>query len=162
MYHRPEEFQKNIILDLFFLIVIIARWCAPKGKITLEELSKLLLLYVSIIADIIDMMKMIRDLKEKRCDVKYKKELFIIGCFFLSFSILELCLGLSATRISPSKTKNKFCKSFRKVPTIIINDRVDNKAMINIKMARLAEDSAKLISKFFVQFFEKEIWSKID
>lgn len=97
---------QNAILEIFFLIVIFTRWVLPKGKITLEELSKLLLIYISVIADILDMMKMVRNLRRSNCDHELKKQVFEMSLVALSVSILQLCLGLTAKRRSRTTSKD--------------------------------------------------------
>jgi hypothetical protein len=94
-------------LEFFFIIVILARWLLPKGKITLEELSKLLLIYMSVIADILDIMKMIRTIGFSKCEQSLKNSFFTFSLTILSISILQLCLSLTAKRSSTSRLNEK-------------------------------------------------------
>ena len=90
-------------LEVFFILVLLNRWLSPKGKITLEELSKLLLIYMSVIADILDMMKMIRTISYSTCEPELKELFFKLSLIVLSISTLQLCLTLTATRTKPTR-----------------------------------------------------------
>lgn len=49
-----EEWCK-ILEQMLLLILIIGRWLLPKGEITREQLSQLLLVYIGMAADIIEL-----------------------------------------------------------------------------------------------------------
>lgn len=134
-----DEFEKNIVLDMFFVIVMLARWFVPKGKITLEDLSKLLLMYITNIADILDMIKMLRDLTEVRCEIGARHVLFRVTMFFTSLSILTLCMSFTATRNKVNKLN--LLKNVKKFQPV-------NRTRESLKKCRL------MIRKLF----EKEIW----
>jgi hypothetical protein len=51
------------------LIIIIGRWVMPKAGVTRSELSQLLLVYMSLASDIIDLLSV---LAGKGIDLKYK------------------------------------------------------------------------------------------
>lgn len=154
-------------------MVILARWFIPKGKITLEDLSKLLLINITIIADILDMMKVVRDLRYTECKKVIGKWLYILGLVSLCMSILQLCLGLTATRnrrFHSIKKNGRFIKSYTKTrpPRIVINDEttVESQAELNrTKFSSRLHERLKRIRNFMaemtIKFFEKEIWSKL-
>jgi hypothetical protein len=157
---QPEDFTNQAILDVFFLVVIFCRWCMPKGKITLDDLSKLLLLYITIMADILDMMTMLRDLYQAKCRIKCKDQMFTISLVFVSISILHLCVGFTATR-------NKiytmpFVRSPKsRVPMIVINNNYDSSTILRIRFSQLLEifyNLKSMLSKMGTEFLEKEIW----
>jgi hypothetical protein len=93
----------------------------PKGKITLEELSKLLLVYMSVIADILDIMKMIRIIRNSECEQALKESFFTFALAILSISILQLCLSLTTKRAASNQVKelnlNKYNLKFFPVPS---------------------------------------------
>ena len=58
-YHQTD-FNKKTILDIFFPVSILARLCLPKGKISSADFSKLLLINMTLVADILDMIKILQ------------------------------------------------------------------------------------------------------
>jgi len=48
------EAWATVIEQLLMLILIIGRWMLPKGKLTRDQLSQLLLVYIGTAADIIE------------------------------------------------------------------------------------------------------------
>ena len=163
--------SQNANLDIFFLIVILCRWVLPKGKITLEDLSKLLLIYMSVIADILDMMKMVKHLRKANCNLK--ESFFYVSLSVLSVSILQLCLGLTAKRHSKTtkydvnliNLQNK-CKNEEQVK----QDNDDKLKKLEketncSKRRRILFSILYSVQKFYlngmnkiVKTFEKEIW----
>jgi hypothetical protein len=143
---------KNGNLEVFFLIVIFARWSLPKGKITLEELSKLLLIYMSVIADILDMMKMARNIKTSTCSYGLKKRLFDLSLVSLSVCILQLCLGLTVKR--RSRRSIKITNSSSK---LIKSISIDSRPCL----ASCLSNTQKIFIRIFnrlSELFEKEVW----
>lgn len=77
----------------FLMIIIVARWLLPKGKITRSALSQLLLVYLSLASDMIDLLSIFQEDK-------------VIGNMGMVYSILavfswstfQFCLNLVATR----------------------------------------------------------------
>ena len=58
-----EEWCK-ILEQMLLLILIIGRWLLPKGEITREQLSQLLLVYIGMAADIIELFEAFKVLWE--------------------------------------------------------------------------------------------------
>ena len=50
----PPETWNTVIEQFLMLILIIGRWLLPKGDLTREQLSQLLLVYIGTAADIIE------------------------------------------------------------------------------------------------------------
>lgn len=55
-----EEFKKFCEIGLM-LIIILSRWLLPRGSITRDQLSLLLLEYVAIAADILELFEAFED-----------------------------------------------------------------------------------------------------
>ena len=134
----------------------------PKGKITLDDLSKLLLTYMSVIADILDTMKMVEFLARRvrsGCDVKMRENLFYASLIFLSLSLFQLSIGLTAKRQTKTKPKKidmlvKFCISKHK--------KEKNSRSIECKKFReFCRNIHLIIWNHIVRSFEKEIWGII-
>ena len=64
-----------LIEQFLMLILIIGRWMLPKGDLTRDQLSQLLLVYIGTAADIIeffDSFKVINYIIEKRAELSWK------------------------------------------------------------------------------------------
>ncbi|CAF0994367.1 unnamed protein product [Adineta ricciae] len=69
------------------------RWLLPKGEMTREELSQLLLVYIGIAADIIEFFEVFRE-KEVRTNIK----LSVLVLLLWTFSLLQFCLAFTISR----------------------------------------------------------------
>ena len=143
---------KNGNLEVFFLVVIFARWSLPKGKITLEELSKLLLIYMSVIADILDMMKMVRNIKTSTCSFELKKSLFDFSLVSLSICILQLCLGLTVKRRS-----KRLIKLSNNSNILIKSISCDCNSCLTSCLSNIQIICIRIFNKLS-ELFEKEVW----
>jgi hypothetical protein len=75
------------------MIIIIARWLLPKGKISRSALSQLLLVYLSLASDMIDLLSIFQEDKV----IRNKHMVYsILGVF--SWSSFQFSLNLVATR----------------------------------------------------------------
>lgn len=111
VYFEKEEMIVNNILDTFFIIVIFSRLVLPRDeKMSIGDFSKLLLLNMTSIADILEMTKLLRVLYT-HCDdeyINYKNELFNVILFLISLSDILLAVTLtSKLELFHSKRKNK-------------------------------------------------------
>lgn len=149
---------QNAIIEAFFVIVIIIRWLIPKGKISLEELSRLLLIYVSSIADILDMMKMIKSLNYSDCNKELKFRIFTMSLVCLWFSIVQLSLGLTAKRNS-NIINEKLVDDSKK--SEILDDknelRIGFCSKLNFFFMKIRNFYSFIMHKIR-QIFEKEVW----
>ncbi|XP_065560541.1 uncharacterized protein LOC136027332 isoform X2 [Artemia franciscana] len=92
------EVWATIIEQVLMLILIIGRWLLPKGDLTREQLSQLLLVYIGTAADIIEFFDSFKDDK-----IASNRILCIIILSIWSWSLLQFTLVITA----PSKPKNK-------------------------------------------------------
>ena len=62
--------------QLLLLILILGRWMLPKGKLTHDQLSQLLLVYIGTAADIVEFFEAFNEDKvgNRRCDDDLKLE----------------------------------------------------------------------------------------
>lgn len=149
---------QNAIIEAFFVIVIITRWLIPKGKISLEELSRLLLIYVTSIADILDMMKMIKSLNYSDCGKELKDRMLRMSLVCLWFSIVQLSLGLTAKRNSNVISENLADDS--KKPQIVqetTEQRTGFFSKSNFLLKKILRFYSFIMYKIR-QIFEKEVW----
>ena len=77
----------------FLMIIIIGRWLLPKGKITRSALSQLLLVYLSLASDMIDLLSIFQ---EDQVIINSAMVYSILAVF--SWSTFQFSLNLVATR----------------------------------------------------------------
>jgi hypothetical protein len=77
----------------FLMIIIIGRWLLPKGKISRSALSQLLLVYLSLASDMIDLLSIFQEDKV----IRNTKMVYSILAVF-SWSTFQFSLNLVATR----------------------------------------------------------------
>ncbi|CAL1541606.1 unnamed protein product, partial [Lymnaea stagnalis] len=85
--------------QLLLLILILGRWFLPKGKLTHDQLSQLLLVYIGTAADIVEFFEAF---KEEQ--VRYNKHLCIVIMGIWSLSLIQFSLVLTATRVRRDRT----------------------------------------------------------
>ncbi|KAK7493686.1 hypothetical protein BaRGS_00015015 [Batillaria attramentaria] len=87
-----EEWCK-ILEQMLLLILIIGRWLLPKGEITREQLSQLLLVYIGMAADIIELFEAFKE--------DGVRENFMLTLIILSLwtaSLMQFTFVLTATK----------------------------------------------------------------
>ena len=77
----------------FLMIIIIGRWLLPKGKISRSALSQLLLVYLSLASDMIDLLSIFQEDKVIR-DIRMVYSILAV----FSWSTFQFSLNLVATR----------------------------------------------------------------
>lgn len=77
----------------FLMIIIIGRWLLPKGKMSRSALSQLLLVYLSLASDMIDLLSIFQEDKV----IHNQKMIYSILAIF-SWSTLQFCLNLITAR----------------------------------------------------------------
>ena len=82
-----------IIEQFLMLILIIGRWMLPKGDLTRDQLSQLLLVYIGTAADIIEFFDSIKDEK-----VNTNKLFCLLVLSIWSWSLLQFTFVLTATK----------------------------------------------------------------
>ncbi|XP_068154125.1 transmembrane protein 26 [Drosophila tropicalis] len=83
----------TLIEQFLMLILIVGRWLLPKGDLTRDQLSQLLLVYIGTAADIIEFFDSYKDDKIASIDLLVKLTLGI-----WSWSLMQFTIVLSATR----------------------------------------------------------------
>ncbi|XP_041378196.1 transmembrane protein 26-like [Gigantopelta aegis] len=79
--------------QILLLVLILGRWFLPKGKLTHDQLSQLLLVYIGTAADIIEFFEAF-----KEDQVKYNRILCITILGIWSLSLIQFSLVLTASR----------------------------------------------------------------
>lgn len=80
------------------LILVIGRWLLPKGEITRDQLSQLLLIYVGMAADIMEFTEVVKeeDIRRKNPEMMQNKAFVNSMLLFWSISLLQFTLTVSA------------------------------------------------------------------
>ncbi|KAL8588295.1 hypothetical protein ACOMHN_049073 [Nucella lapillus] len=92
-----EEWCK-ILEQMLLLLLIVGRWLLPKGDITREQLSQLLLVYIGMAADIIELFEAF---KEEAVRQNYMLTLIILALW--TASLTQFTFVLTATKAKRSR-----------------------------------------------------------
>ncbi|XP_063291687.1 transmembrane protein 26-like [Pelobates fuscus] len=87
--------------QLMILVLIMGRWIMPKGAMTREQLAQLLLLYIGLGADILDILTFLKD------DQIRKNNVTVVGLCLFSWAILQFTLVLTQSSESVDKRISK-------------------------------------------------------
>ncbi|XP_796133.2 transmembrane protein 26-like [Strongylocentrotus purpuratus] len=82
--------------QLLLFVLIVGRWLLPKGEITRDQLSQLLLVYIATAADIIEFFDSFNS-----DESPYNRELITAVLTLWSWSLVQFTLVLTSTRGSP-------------------------------------------------------------
>lgn len=83
----------TLIEQFLMLILIVGRWLLPKGDLTRDQLSQLLLVYIGTAADIIEFFDSFKDNK-----IAGNQLLVFLTLGIWSWSLIQFTIVLSATR----------------------------------------------------------------
>ncbi|CEF67375.1 Transmembrane protein 26 family-containing protein [Strongyloides ratti] len=98
-WRKDDELRKEdglyfqLIEQLLLVVLIIGRWMLPKGEISREQLSQILLAYLAISSDIVEFFDVF---KEKVVYTNYTVQLLVLGAWTLS--LLQFPFILTNTR----------------------------------------------------------------
>lgn len=87
------EMWVTLIEQFLMLILIVGRWLLPKGDLTRDQLSQLLLVYIGTAADIIEFFDSFKDPK-----IAGDPLLMYLTLGIWSWSLVQFTIVLSATR----------------------------------------------------------------
>lgn len=88
--------MENIAVGLeisLLILVILGRWFSPKGHISRSTLSQLLLVYMSLASDIVDLLSLLNETQVQESVVMHY---FTLAIF--SWSLFQFCLNLVVSR----------------------------------------------------------------
>lgn len=88
----------TLIEQFLMLILIVGRWMLPKGDLTRDQLSQLLLVYIGTAADIIEFFE-----SYKVGDTVNETILVYLTLGIWSWSLMQFTIVLSATRARRSR-----------------------------------------------------------
>lgn len=91
---KLDDNQWLIVLEQgLLLLLIVGRWVLPKGKLTHDQLSQLLLVYIGTAADIVEFFEAF-----KEDVVRYNLMLSLVILGIWSWSLLQFTMVLTATK----------------------------------------------------------------
>lgn len=97
-FQVDAETWVTLIEQFLMLILIVGRWLLPKGDLTRDQLSQLLLVYIGTAADIIEFFDSFKDNK-----IAGNPLLVFLTLGIWSWSLIQFTIVLSATRSRRSR-----------------------------------------------------------
>nr|XP_054768295.1 transmembrane protein 26-like [Lytechinus pictus] len=113
--------------QLLLFVLIVGRWLLPKGEITRDQLSQLLLVYIATAADIIEFFDSFNS-----DESPYNKELITAVLTLWSWSLVQFTLVLTSTRGSP-----EYCLPVKPTEPSVLDETAVNKWRRLAKMRRV-------------------------
>ncbi|MEE6483861.1 hypothetical protein FKM82_013676 [Ascaphus truei] len=89
--------------QIMILVLVIGRWLMPKGEMNRDQLSQLLLVYIGLGADIIDILQIF-----KEPTVATDCNITIVGLALFSWALLQFTMVLTQTESSESSSADIF------------------------------------------------------
>ncbi|XP_071962201.1 transmembrane protein 26-like [Antedon mediterranea] len=86
--------KSALIQQTIMLVLIGCRWILPKGEMTRDQLSQLLLVFIGMAADMLEFSSESLKLKDTACS----KTLICFVLIIWSWSLLQFAIGLTATK----------------------------------------------------------------
>ncbi|XP_051913353.1 transmembrane protein 26 isoform X1 [Hippocampus zosterae] len=102
MYLEPDEWVTGLEQTML-IVLVIGRWLMPMGHMSREQLSQLLMVYVGLGADILDIFDTFR-LEE----IMTRKKLVIIGLFLFTWALMQFPLVLTHKSGQERRTAGRF------------------------------------------------------
>lgn len=90
-----HEVSVQFLEQLLLVILIICRWLLPKGEISREQLSQILLAYLAISSDIVELFDVF---KEPAVVSTPSLQYMVLTCWFLSLLQFPFVLTVSKAR----------------------------------------------------------------
>ncbi|VDN58151.1 unnamed protein product [Dracunculus medinensis] len=115
---NEEDFRLQLIEQLLLVVLIICRWLFPKGDISSEQLSQILLAYLAISSDIVEFFDVF---KEKEVWSSSTVQNFMLSAWTLSLLQFPFVLTISRAR----KMRVAITKTYHEL--IIDNDEYQRK-----------------------------------
>lgn len=84
------------------MVLVIGRWLMPKGHLSRDQLCQLLLTYIALGADILDVLQLIKETK-----INTNKSVTIVGLCLFSWAILQFTIVLTQTASPTSQTTSQ-------------------------------------------------------
>ncbi|XP_040283491.1 transmembrane protein 26-like [Bufo bufo] len=88
------EYSKEVqsMEELTILVLIVGRWLMPRGKMTRDQLAQLLLIYLALGADMLDILELM-----KEPSVKTSTAITVVGLCLFTWAVMQFTLVLTQT-----------------------------------------------------------------
>uniref|UniRef100_A0A672Z2C5 Transmembrane protein 26b n=2 Tax=Sphaeramia orbicularis TaxID=375764 RepID=A0A672Z2C5_9TELE len=93
---EPENWVAGLEQTML-IVLVLGRWLMPKGDMSRDQLSQLLMVYVGLGADILDIFDTFRE-----PEVQTKRVVVVVGLALFSWALMQFPLVLTQTR-APQK-----------------------------------------------------------
>ncbi|XP_073457410.1 transmembrane protein 26-like [Aquarana catesbeiana] len=104
---EPSILWLEALEQVMVLVLVITRWLMPKGEMSRDQLSQLLLIYIGLGADLLDILLLI-----KEPSVATNQNVTIVGLSLFSWAVTQFTLVLTQTgSAKPEETENDDPKS---------------------------------------------------
>ncbi|XP_077313782.1 transmembrane protein 26-like [Lithobates pipiens] len=90
----------QVLEQVLIVVLILGRWLMPKGGLNREQLSQLLLIYLGLGADILDILQLIREKK-----VNAHATVAIVGLCLFCWTITQFAIVLTQEEPAPKSQK---------------------------------------------------------
>ncbi|XP_071944111.1 uncharacterized protein [Antedon mediterranea] len=173
---EPSDDLWLIITEqLLLLVLILGRWILPKGEVTRDQLSQLLLVYIGTAADIIEFMDVL-----KEPNVRDDMSLICVVLFVWSWSLIQFTLAVTVTKARKSrlamdnyglnnaeelaekrKLKRSLFKRFPKFASMAIKDIVKTSSLLNNNGSETPDIEEKEEEDIgeFLKCLESDFWA---
>uniref|UniRef100_A0A3B4XD69 Transmembrane protein 26-like n=1 Tax=Seriola lalandi dorsalis TaxID=1841481 RepID=A0A3B4XD69_SERLL len=99
----PENWVAGLEQTML-IVLVLGRWLMPKGDMSRDQLSQLLMVYVGLGADILDIFDTFRE-----PEVKTNRAVVIVGLALFSWALMQFPLVLTQTRPSKGESGGLLC-----------------------------------------------------
>ncbi|XP_072282274.1 transmembrane protein 26-like [Pyxicephalus adspersus] len=90
--HTEYSTEIQALEETLILVLVLGRWLMPKGYMNRDQLCQLLLTYLALGADILDILQLIKETK-----INTNKPATVVGLCLFSWAILQFTIVLTQT-----------------------------------------------------------------
>ncbi|CAN2388225.1 Transmembrane protein 26-like [Pristimantis euphronides] len=142
-----QKFSKEVqsVEELTILVLIIGRWLMPRGKMNRDQLAQLLLIYLALGADMLDILELM-----KEPSVKTNKSVTVIGLCLFTWALMQFTIVLIQTVPSSSieKVDNERPQSSTEVKKCVLYCFASEVA--NLMISVVMQDGPFLIYRLYL------------
>lgn len=92
--YNLQSFYSTGLQQTLMMVLILGRWMMPRGQLSRDQLSQLLLVYIGMAADMLEFSLETLNIEQIACH----RNIFIAILSVWSWSLLQFTLGLTATK----------------------------------------------------------------
>ncbi|XP_071509744.1 transmembrane protein 26-like [Diadema antillarum] len=104
--YEMQQLYSTTLQQTLMLILILGRWLMPRGQLTRDQLSQLLLVYIGMAADMLEFSLETLKLEAIAC----MRDMFYVILGIWSWSLLQFTLGLTATKARKRRVFGKVAR----------------------------------------------------